>query len=195
MGLGSLGYMALAEYEFHPQRVDRRKFAPNRDMYLGAIVHETELDLRPEHLTHERTMDMTKSRNFVYFSPNDKDVKDDFGDCVVRALCKALDKTWLEVFDLLVEKARASQCMPSDKPAYEGVLRDHDFVYYGVSNKKGTKRPTVKKFAADEWSISVMVVAHHLVASRDGKFFDTWDSGEKSLYGYWVYKRGSGGVK
>lgn len=127
-----------------------------------------------------------KSRNFKYFQPNDKDIKDDYGDCVVRALCKALDKNWLEVFDLLAEKAREYQCMTNGKQAYAAVLRDHGFTYKGISNKKGTKRPTVKRFAVDNRSICVMRTAHHIVTGRDGYFYDTWDSGEKSLYGYWI---------
>ena len=88
-------------------------------------------------------------KNFEYYQPNDKDLKDNYGDCVVRSLCKALNKSWVEVFNLLVEKARVEQCMPNDKLAYEKVLTDHGFEYHGVSNKKGSKRPTVKSFAKD----------------------------------------------
>ena len=28
-------------------------------------------------------------------------------------------------------------------------------------------------------------VANHVVASVDGNFYDTWDSGDCCLYGYW----------
>ena len=125
-------------------------------------------------------------KNFVYFQPNKKDLKDDYGDCVVRALCKVLDKTWIEVFDLLVEKARVSQCMPNGKEAYAGVLKDFGFVYHGVSNKKGTTRPLVKQFAKQTQAPAVARTAHHLTACVDGKFYDTWDSGDRSMYGYWI---------
>lgn len=127
-----------------------------------------------------------KSRNFKYFQPNDKDIKDNYGDCVVRALCKAMDKQWLDVYDMLVKKGRELQTMPSDKPVYEAVLKDCGFVYTGVSNKKGTHRPIVKHFAKDVKIPTVMVVANHLVSCRDGYFYDIWDSGEKSLYGFWT---------
>lgn len=30
-------------------------------------------------------------RRYVYYQPNDKDLKDKYGDCQVRALSKALD--------------------------------------------------------------------------------------------------------
>lgn len=32
------------------------------------------------------------SRNYKYYQPNDKDLKDQYGDCVVRALTKMV--TW-----------------------------------------------------------------------------------------------------
>ncbi len=129
---------------------------------------------------------MGKSRNFVYFQPNKKDLKDNYGDCVIRAICKVLNKEWIEVYDMLVEKGRDFQCLPNSKPVYEAVLLENGFEYHGISNRKGTKRPTVKKFATDEHKTCVMRTAHHLVASVDGSFYDTWDSGEKSLYGYWM---------
>lgn len=129
------------------------------------------------------------TKRFEYYQPNDKDIKDDYGDCVVRSLCKALNKTWIEVFDLLVEKARDEQCMPNSKSAYDKVLNDYGFEYHGISNKKGSKRPTVKSFTADSQDfIAVMRTAHHIVTSVDGKYYDTWDSGDKSLYGYWIKK-------
>jgi hypothetical protein len=126
------------------------------------------------------------SRNFVYYQPNKKDLKDGYGDCAIRALTKALDKSWLEVYDILVKKGRELQCMPNGKPAYSAVLEEYGFTYHGISNKKGTKRPTVKAFASSEHRVCVLRVANHLVASSGGKFFDTWDSGDKSLYGYYL---------
>jgi hypothetical protein len=126
-----------------------------------------------------------KSRNFVYYQPNKADLKDKYGDCCVRAISKVLDISWIDAFNMLVEKARQFQCMPNGKPAYEAVLLDNGFVYHGISNRKGTKRPLVKQFARDLQGRAVARTAHHLTACVDGKFYDTWDSGEKSMYGYW----------
>ena len=42
------------------------------------------------------------SKHYKYFQPNDKDKKDDYSDCAIRALCKVMNKTWLEVFDELL---------------------------------------------------------------------------------------------
>lgn len=35
---------------------------------------------------------------YQYYQPNQKDKKNQYGDCVIRALSKAYQKTWLQVF-------------------------------------------------------------------------------------------------
>lgn len=129
---------------------------------------------------------MKASTRYKYYQPNKKDIKDDYGDCVIRALTKAMEKDWLTVFEQLIPYAREKQCMPNGKPAYEEYLKDNGFEYKGISNAKGSKRPTVQEFALHhKEGTFVLRVAHHLVACVDGIFYDTWDSGQKSLYGYW----------
>ena len=44
------------------------------------------------------------SRNYKYYQPNEKDLKDNYGDCVIRALTKVMSKTWTQVFDDLMAK-------------------------------------------------------------------------------------------
>lgn len=51
------------------------------------------------------------SRNYKYYQPNDKDLKDQYGDCVVRALTKVMSKTWMQVFDDLISYAKKLQCI------------------------------------------------------------------------------------
>ena len=127
------------------------------------------------------------SRNYKYYQPNKKDLKDDYGDCVVRALTKLLNMEWLEVFNELIPIASDLQCMPNAKPCYERYLKIKGFEYHGISNKKGTKRPTVDRFAKDHKEGAYFVrVANHVVAVVDGVYYDTWDSGECKMYGYWV---------
>lgn len=76
------------------------------------------------------------SKHYMHFNPNDKDKKDEQSDCVIRALCKVMNKTWLEVFDELIPIARDIQCNPNSKPCYKRYLEEHGFEYVGISNKK-----------------------------------------------------------
>lgn len=126
------------------------------------------------------------SKHYKYFQPNDKDKKDDYSDCVIRALCKVMNKTWLEAFDELLPIARDIQCNPNSKPCYKRYLEEHGFEYVGISNKKGSKRPTVESFTKEHKEGTYFLsVANHVVASVEGYFYDTWDSGDCCLYGYW----------
>lgn len=130
---------------------------------------------------------MTKSTRWKYYQPNKKDLKDKYGDCVIRALTKVMDKEWLEVFDELLPYARELQCNPNSKTCYTTFLTDKGFTYVGISNKKGTKRPTVQSFTKDhKEGVYFVTVANHVVAVVDGYFYDTWDSGDCCLYGYWI---------
>lgn len=131
---------------------------------------------------------------YKYFQPNKKDLKDKASDCQIRALCKALDIDWLEAFDLTIPICREIQSYTifggSDVKRVNESLKRLGFDYTGVSNTKGTKRPTVKSFAnAHKTGRYILRVAHHVVACVDGVYYDTWDSGSCSLYGYYELKR------
>ena len=128
-------------------------------------------------------------RRYVYYQPNKKDIKDQVGDCQVRALSKALNLSWVEAFDLTIPLCRELQtytifdgCLEKTKESMNKL----GFDYHGISNKRGSKRPTVDEFAKGHPNgIYICTVAHHVVAVVDGKYYDTWDSGWRSMYGYY----------
>lgn len=132
---------------------------------------------------------MSKGR-YCYYQPNDKDLKDKYGDCTIRALSKALGVTWLEAFDLTVPLCReyqVSSVFGCPSKIERQIIGRLGFTYTGVSNKKGTKRPTVDSFAKDHpTGTYILNVANHEVACSDGKYYDTWDCGNCSLYGYYT---------
>lgn len=129
-------------------------------------------------------------RRFCYYQPNDKDIKDKVGDCQVRAFTKALNLTWLEAFDLTIPICRELQTytiFDSDLRKTKEAMKKLGFIYTGISNKKGTIRPTVDEFAKNHPNGTYIVtVAHHVVAVVDGKYYDTWDSGGKCMYGFYT---------
>lgn len=132
---------------------------------------------------------MKHSKRFRYFQPNKLDLKDKTGDCQIRALCKALGVEWKEAFDLTIPLCRELQTytvFDGNREKTKEAMKRLGFEYHGISNKKGTTRPTVDSFAKDHPEGTYIVsVAHHVVAVVDGCYWDTWDSGYKSLYGYY----------
>lgn len=128
------------------------------------------------------------SKRFVYFQPNSKDRKNRCGDCVIRAIAGATGQSWREVFLGLAPYALEKQDMPNSRECYEAYLRDHGFAYHGFRTRKGERRPTVKKFAkTHKEGTYIAFVKNHVVCIRDGKYYDTWDSGDRCLYGYFEH--------
>lgn len=125
---------------------------------------------------------------YVYYQPNKKDLKDQYGDCTIRALSKVLDCTWIEAFDAMIplcRKAQATNIFSTPITVRKELLKELGFEYHGVSVVKGRKRPTVDSFAKDHPTGRYLCnVANHVVAVVDGKYYDTWNSGHCSLYGY-----------
>lgn len=125
---------------------------------------------------------------YRYYQPNKKDVKDKYGDCTIRALSKVFEISWLEAFDLIIPYCRREQvsnifdCPPEKR---EIILDDLGFNYHGISNQRGTTRPTVEIFTKLHLrGRYILNVARHVVACVDGHYYDTWDCGNRSLYGY-----------
>lgn len=129
-------------------------------------------------------------KRFVYYQPNDKDIKDKYGDCTIRALSKALDLDWVSAYLKTVPyciKYQAPNIFNLPCKLEAEIMNDLGFNYTGVSNKRGTKRPTVDGFAKDHpKGTYILNVANHEVACVDGKYYDTWDCGHCSLYGYYT---------
>ena len=76
--------------------------------------------------------------------------------------------------------------MPNGRECCGAYLKDKGFQYHGISNKKGSTRPTVDSFAKEHKNGKYFLnVANHCVAVVNGIYYDTWDSGSRHLYGYW----------
>lgn len=121
--------------------------------------------------------------NFEYFQPNDHVC----GDCSIRAVSKALNCTWEESLTKLYNSAMVIKEAPGSRENINAVLKEHGFKWVATNPKRGEKRPTVSNFAKDnDEGTYVFNVSSHVVTAVNGKYYDIWDSGDKSLYGYWV---------
>lgn len=130
------------------------------------------------------------SKRYSYFQPNKKDLKDEYGDCVIRAFCKAEEKEWLEIFDELIPYAREVQAHPNNHNAYEKWLAEKGYTWHGLKAVKGKKRDTPISFCeSHKQGTYILRCSHHLVTVKDGKYHDVWDSGNCCVYGYWTKER------
>ena len=129
---------------------------------------------------------MTNYKYYHFFQPNPEPSKRK-GDCVIRALCVATDQDWLTVFDEIVQIARKQFDIINGNNVYPEYLKKYGFTEYKVTNKKGTKRPTMKSLIKQY--PDKIIVGHcskHVTCAKNGKVYDTWDTTERPLYKYWV---------
>ena len=129
---------------------------------------------------------MTNYKYYKYFQPNPDSAKEK-DDCVIRALCIATGKTWLQVFDELVPIARRTFDVIESIDVVVTYLEKQHFTVCKVSVKKGQKRPTMQKLIRDYPNkIIVGQCANHVMCAKDGKVMDIWDSSDRPLYRYWI---------
>jgi hypothetical protein len=130
------------------------------------------------------------NRSYKYYQPNKKDLKDSYGDCSIRALTKYFSREWIEIFNDLIVYAQKNQCMPNMLPNIQEYLEAKKVPYSKTYKPKARHKETVLDFAkAHKEGRYILYVrvgyGTHLVAVENGVYFDTWDCGDRLVYGYW----------
>lgn len=107
-------------------------------------------------------------------------------DCAIRAVCGCFDIDWFKSFDMLTESARKVCDVTNSCAAMDDAMERSGFTKVSIKAEKGTKRPTIASFAKEHPKGNyILHVAGHFCCVKNGKYYDAWDSGECSLYGYY----------
>lgn len=130
------------------------------------------------------------AKRFKYYQPNKKDLKDEQGDCSIRAITKFFGITWLEAFDELITYARQTQKMVNSLDNIHLLMDSKKIPYVKCYKPKDKKKTTVMDFAKSNKSGTYILYVRvgygtHLVCVKDGNYYDTWDCGDRIVYGYW----------
>ena len=123
---------------------------------------------------------------FVSYNPNPVGLK--VGDCVVRALSKALGQDWEQTYiDLCVEGCLRCD-MPSANAVWGAYLRRKGFEREIIPNTCPDCY-TVEDFCADHPNGTyILALDGHVVSVVDGQYYDTWQSGREVPIYYWHRK-------
>ncbi len=107
------------------------------------------------------------------------------GDCVIRAISQATNKSWGETFLCLCIQGYMMSDLPSSNHVWGTYLKGQGFAREVISDECPDCY-TVKDFCRDHPSgIYVLGTGTHAVAVIDGKYCDAWDSGnEQPIYYY-----------
>lgn len=106
-------------------------------------------------------------------------------DCVVRAIAIALNLSWYEVFDRLVEIARIDANMPSADTVWGHLLYSYGFEPF-ILPQSCPRCITVNAFTKEfPYGTYIIGTGSHAVAVIDGNYYDSWNSGNEIPSFFW----------
>lgn len=106
-------------------------------------------------------------------------------DCVVRALCIALDKPWYEIFIDLCIQGLIMARMPSTNSVWNEYLKKKGWTRHLVPDDCPFCY-TLKDFCGEFFKGTYIVgTGTHAICVKNGSYYDTWDSGDEAVLFYW----------
>lgn len=114
------------------------------------------------------------------------------GDCAVRAVAKALGKTWEEAYIGLALEGLLRGDLPNADSVWGPYLREHGFCKHLIPDECHDGY-TVANFAADHprGTYILSMPGRHVLCVQDGHWYDSWDSGGEVPVYYWAKKEGA----
>lgn len=120
---------------------------------------------------------------YHFYNPNPKNKR--VGDCSVRAICKALGRSWDDTYISLCSEGLALHDMPSANNVWGMYLHRFGFTQKSLPSIC-PDCTTVAAFAAEHpFGRYVLACQGHVVCVVDGEYFDSWDSGNEIVLYYW----------
>lgn len=122
---------------------------------------------------------------FVFANPNPLHQR--VGDCVVRAISIATGRSWDRTYDDITEYGYKLKDMPSSNAVWGKYLEDSGFargMVYG-----SCPYCTVRDYASKHrHGVYILGTGTHVVAVKNGDYYDTWDSGDETPVFVWRKK-------
>ena len=125
------------------------------------------------------------TETFKYYNANPKNKHTT--DCVVRAICTALDQPYNKTIKELSELWIETGYQMSDVKCYGKYLESKGFVKYKQPRKPDNTKYTGKEFVKIFEGVCVAHLGgNHVVCVKNGKVLDIWDSTEGCIGNYWA---------
>ncbi len=108
-------------------------------------------------------------------------------DCAIRAMMKLTHRDWYTCYDELCALGRKKKRMPNEWKIIELWLKEHNYVKRSFGRMtKGQHRLTVSEFVKKyDKGYFLLNLRGHVVASINGFYYDSWDSGYCKVLTYY----------
>lgn len=131
-------------------------------------------------------MEHKETGKYIPYNPNPRGNR--VGDCTVRAIAKATGQDWETTFVGMSICGYSLGDMPSADHVWGAYLRHKGFERYIVDDH-GQDIYTVSDFCKDNpIGLYVLAIPGHVVCVENGKYYDSWDSGNEIPRYYWTQK-------
>ena len=120
---------------------------------------------------------------YIFCNPNP--IGNLTGDCVIRAICIAENKSWDEIFLDLMAKCFELKDMPSDNNVWNKYLQSIGYTRHIIPDTCPDCY-TISDFTNDHpKGTYILGTGTHVACVKDGNHYDTWDSAQKIPIYYW----------
>lgn len=108
-------------------------------------------------------------------------------DCVIRALCVGMNKPYNDVVLELAQMQIETGYDDGDNKLYEKYLKKNGFVMLPQPRKADNTKYTGKQFCRKKFYKNCIchIGGHHIVAIKDFKVWDIWDSTDGCIGKVW----------
>lgn len=121
---------------------------------------------------------------YVYYNPNPE--RNHVGDCVIRALTKALDMSWDDAYITLMVHAYKQKDMPSSNSVWGSLLTSYGYNSY-MAPVPCDLCMSVREFSNKHVDGTyILATGSHVVTLDNGDYFDSWDSGDETVVYYFT---------
>lgn len=108
-------------------------------------------------------------------------------DCVVRAICTALNEPYKYVLMEMIELSIETGYEYTDKKCIDKYLQLKGWVKMKQPRKSNNTKYTGEEFCKIIKETCVANIGgHHIVCIKGGKVYDIWDSTDGCIGNYWV---------
>ena len=114
---------------------------------------------------------------YVYYNlnPNGKSV----GDCVIRAISKAMNYSWDQTYIELCVQGFLMKDLPDSNKVWDSYLRGCGFTRRVIPDYCPDCY-TVRDFCEDfPYGIFILATGSHVICVIDGDYYDLWNSGDE----------------